>query len=241
VNIRNILGSALLLFPVITSTQDLGPHATQSVRSREAWQLTDDERITARLDPEKIRQRMAAHASAMNRLHGSGASSGMSMSSGQPLMFRIDGAENPELFLPFELFANLLRGVDMKLTPNDRQMARAMLEPKIKTFGFEPEAFWTALGSSTTGYFKARDGGGLTAASKRARTEATPSPSGPNDGHIALCRGRLMALSSARDHFGRETFDRFLYTVVAPTLTVTSSPPGPDEGSGLRYLAGGCQ
>src|SRR3954469_4261991 len=227
--IRSILGSALFFVAALALAQ-------KATQIKEPWQLTDDERIAARLDPEKIRQRAASHAATLSRLHPEVVSSmNVGAGDGQAPGLIIDGAKNPELFLPFELFGHLLRGVDMKLAATDRQIARAILEPKIKAFGFQPDVFWAALGASTNRYFAARDNAPV----KHSATAANSPPSGSNGATIGLCGARLTALNSAREHFGRDTFDRFLYTVVAPTLTVTSRAPGPDEASGLRYLSGG--
>ena len=221
--------------PSTSSPQNLERH-TEFVVSKEAWQWTDDERIAARLDPVKIRERAAAHAArSFKRL---GVLSSLAVGSGEQVSFRIDGAENPELFLPFELFGQLLRGVDWNAPSIDRDVERAILAPKIKSFGYEPDRFWTALGSVAKRYFEVRDGT-QASASNHARAEATQSPSGPIDAHIVLCRERQTALTAARAYFGREKFDRFLYEVVAPTLS--SSSRAPDGAQGLRYMAGGCQ
>jgi hypothetical protein len=234
----SFLGMALSLVAVVSNAQDLAPSADQSVRPKEAWELTDDERITARLDPERINQRALDHAARVARQR-SGSSSILALGSGPTSNFRIDGAENPELFLPFELFNDLLRGVDRNLSSTDREVARAILAPKIKSFGFEPEAFWSAFASTTARYFDFRDGKQRLSESKRSLSEAKRFPSEPNDVYIGLCRERLIALNAARDRFGRATFDRFLYQVVAPTLSFSSLAP--DEAQGLRYMAAGCQ
>ena len=56
-SIRRIPGVALLLVAAALSAQDLVPYADQSVVSKEAWLWNDDERIAARFDPVKIRER----------------------------------------------------------------------------------------------------------------------------------------------------------------------------------------
>ncbi len=239
--IRVILAALLFLPAVASFAQETSPPAAQAAPPKEPWQMTDDERIAARLDPEKIRQRSEAHSVRLPRHHSEGPSGMAVGATSQPIPFVIDGAANPELFFRFELFAYLLRGVDPKLTGTDREVARALLMTKIKAFGYEPETFWNELSASVPRYFEVRDGVSSRSPSKHARIEAIAPPSGPDDVHTALCRERLTALSSARNHFGSETFDRFLYSVVAPTITVTSNPPGPEEGAGLRFLEGGCQ
>jgi|GEM_PF-1005880 len=69
-SIRRIPGVALLLVAAALSAQDLVPYADQSVVSKEAWLWNDDERIAARFDPVKIRERAAAHAARSFRCPG---------------------------------------------------------------------------------------------------------------------------------------------------------------------------
>jgi hypothetical protein len=242
------LGASLLFVAAFSSAQDVSRNASQAVGSREIWQLTDDERIDARLDPQKMRERAASHTAALSRLHDSGSSTSMSTRTddGSAVKLIIDGAENPELFLPFELFAHLLRGVDTRLTPEDRNVARAILEAKIRAFGFDPDAFWNAVDVGSRRYFSVRDSRTVAPFANQSPTtgpqaEAIQPPSAAIDHQRAVCRERIIALNATRNHFGSETFNRFLYTVVAPTLTVASRIPGPDERSGLRFLSGGCQ
>jgi hypothetical protein len=243
--IRILIGVPLVFVTLHTAAQQLAPSSNQSV-SKEIWQLTDDERIAERLNPQKMRERAASHAAALSRLHNHGTSSIMNTGTADEASTQliIDGAEHPELFLPFELFGQLLRGVDPTLKPIDRQVSRAILDEKIKAFGYNPETFWNAVNVSARSYFEVRGGAKLSPAAnprEHPQVESIPSPPGLTNSHVSLCRARLTALNAARDHFGRDSFDRFLYTVVAPTLTVGSDTPGPAEGAGLRYLSGGCQ
>jgi hypothetical protein len=245
--VRILIGVPFLLVTLHSAAQKPAPASHQPLASKEIWQLTDDERIAERLDPQKMRERVASHRAALNRLHNPGTSSSMSTGTaeGVPTKLIIDGGEHPELFLPFELFGQLLRGVDPTLSPIDHQVSRAILDEKIKAFGYDPETFWNGVEVSAHHYFEVRVGGAeLRAASnspKHPQLESIPSPPASPDSRVSLCRARWAALNSARDHFGQDKFDRFLYTVIAPTLTVASDTPGPAEGVGLRYLSGGCQ
>jgi len=245
--VRLLIGVSFLFVTLHSAAQKPVASPPQPLTSKEIWQLTDDERIAERLDPQKMRERAASHAVALSRLHNPGTSSSMSTGTaeGVPTKLIIDGAEHPELFLPFELFGQLLRGVDPTLNPIDRQVSRAILDEKIKGFGYDPETFWNGVEVSAHRYFEVRVGGAEPRAAsnspKHPQLESMPSPPEPVDSRVSLCRARWTALNSARDHFGQDKFDRFLYTVIAPTMTVASDTPGPAEGVGLRYLSGGCQ
>jgi hypothetical protein len=243
--VRTLIAAPILFVTLHSAAQQPARSSSQSVASKAIWQLTDDERIAERLDPQKIRERAASHTAALNRLHNPDTSTlSTRIPETTPTKFIIDGAEHPELFLPFELFGQLLRGVDATLKPVDREVSRSILDGKIKAFGYDPATFWNALEASARPYFEVRSGakvGTAANATQHATVESIPSPSQSIDSHVSLCRARLTALNAARHHFGREQFDKFLYAVVAPTLTVASDAPGPAEGTGLRYLSGGCQ
>lgn len=150
--------------------------------------------------------------------------------------FFIDGQTSPELFMPLELFNALLQGL-----ADDEQMRgvnRQILGPGIRAFGFEEEAFWTKLDQSTATF---RDQ--VRARSRRdwSKTRAELSQQrAPTESDLKLCQARAATLESLRSLFRTEGFDRFLYTVVAPTITVTSE--GAYENSDhLLSLERGCQ
>jgi hypothetical protein len=54
-----------------------------------------------------------------------------------------------------------------------------------------------------------------------------------------VCRGRAEGLALARDTFGRERFDRFLYEVVAPNTFYVADKL--QTAAQLRWREGGCR
>ncbi len=53
---------------------------------------------------------------------------------------KLDGREHPEQLLPFELFDHLLKGLSTNSLSRDN--AHALYEAKIKTLGYDVDAFW---------------------------------------------------------------------------------------------------
>jgi len=196
------------------------PHA-----AKRAWQWSADERIAARLDPAFVEKHTKRNPSDPGKA-----------------TFSIDGRQDPHVFLPFELFVFLLGGLHGDAA--NRDVTRAMMEDRIKSFGYaDPSAFWRELETVAAPY--------LTLLKRNAalhvKMQTAPRPERAaiaeeiESSHIPLCRSRAEALAAARAHFGRETFDRFLYTVVAPQVTTGSVVPSADEARGLAYLEGGCR
>jgi hypothetical protein len=191
---------------------------------RRPWQWADEERIAARLDPAYI----AKHSKP-------------GPSEAAKVTFSIDGRENPHLFLPFELFNSLMDG--LSADAGFRDTRRAMLHDRIKDFGYDPNAFWAELETSVASHLKSlRRNAALRERMRTAsRAERDAIARDLESSNIPVCRSRAESLAAARAHFGRETFDRFLYSVVAPQLSVSSPMPGAEEGRGLAYIQGGCR
>lgn len=179
---------------------------------RERWEWTVEERIAARFDPVRAAERPAV----------------------------ISGQEHPELFLPGELFNTLLGGLESDA--EFRATSRAILRDGIREFGFDDQAFWRDLESAIASHVRLasrhaalRNRIDASEEGVTAELAAEMNRLGPD-----LCRSRAAALVAARRQFGAETFDRFLYTVVAPVLTIT-----PDARTGtaehVLFLEGGCQ
>ncbi len=148
----------------------------------------------------------------------------------------IDGQTNPELFMPIELFNALLQGL-----AEDEQMrgvSRQTLGPGIRAFGFEEEAFWTKLDEATAAYrdqVRARSRGEWS----KTRSELSQEHA-PTQTDIKLCRARVATLESLRNLFRTEGFDRFLYTVVAPTISIGTEVDYNDPEH-LLSIERGCQ
>lgn len=142
--------------------------------------------------------------------------------------YSIDGSRNPELLLPHELFQSLLTG----FVPDDdrRRRKRESLRAGIIASGFAEELFWAQLRSAASEYID---------------TYAYPAPGAvvslADRRNYGLCRTAFDALQNARQVFGRERFDRFLYEVVAPRVWVASATNAPDPAAELRYVEEGCR
>jgi len=212
-----------LLVPSTLLAQDAQETAAPA---KAAWQWTDEERVASRLDVVDMQRRAALHAA---HLTGSGAGGTRA-----PL-FVIDGKENPELFLPFELFTALVAGVDPSLSVEQRSIRRALYESSMKRLGYDPAEVWIDLHAATVSYFAVRDAVQHPGASAQSSRPMTDAP------QVRLCTARYDAINAARDRIGREAFDRLLYTVVAPTLSTSGPLPAAKEGAGLLYLAAGCR
>ena len=165
------------------------------------WMWTPAERVAIRHE-RLVSQRSESHVQSLSA--GAGDS-----------RFSIDGQTSPELFMPIELFNALLQGL-----ADDEQVrgvSRQTLAPGIRAFGFEGATFWTKLDQATSSF---RDQ--LRARSRRewSQTRAELSQRVPDQTDRKLCQARVATLESLRDLFRTEGFDRFLYTVVAPTISI---------------------
>jgi len=194
--------SVIVLVSFLTPTRNQTP----------PWQWTDDERLNAR-----------TVGSSRQPLTGESTST-----SNDRVQFVLDGARNPELFMPTELFDNLTLGLwdDTAV----REDARSRYRDAIVKFGWQEDAFWKTLAKVDRRHqelqrrFLSRD---LQAAEgERLNVEA--------------CAARVTAFHAAKAAFGAEKFLQFLYTAVAPGMNITART-GTDEERRLRWVEGGCQ
>lgn len=185
------------------------------------WQWNDDERLTARFDAQAIAARNAAYMKSRSR------ATTLEHPVGQGLRYVIDGRRNPELFLRHELLDHLLRGLGSNERAN--QQYREPLTPFLVAAGLNPGSFWTELSHVGQPYLALAQ---RIDAQHRGRTGAEEK---------AICAARVDMLAAAEKRFGRERFDRFLYTAIAPSIIHTESTTYPDALGRLRQEAGGCK
>ena len=187
---------------------------------KKPWEWSLEERLTVRLDPAKIAERqLKAEAD----VHALGQQTKQAMRE-RADNYGIDGRQHPELLLPHELLESLLTGF---MPDRDGQARwRKYLRPAIKSAGFDELLFWARLNSATSEYvaYKYRD-------------SETSTDRGPD----FRCRSAFDALSAARQEFGQERFDRFLYQGVAPLTQVASATTESDPAAELRRVATGCR
>ncbi|HEX6642852.1 MAG TPA: hypothetical protein VF215_17170 [Thermoanaerobaculia bacterium] len=210
---------ALAFFAFVISTEVVCSAPTAPAKS--SWSLTTDERIAARLDPAKVTQRLQVFARRAS-VHPSRATISSSSVSASA-RFVIEGSADPELFMPWELAERFLNTIDSGAA--DAEASRQRYTDDIVASGWSIASFWTDLDRITTDYFALRHEIGQLS-NRKPRADD-------------WCVVRVRVLERARKKFGREAFDRFLYTAVAPNVTVFSDDPMTAEQ--LLRLTEGCR
>jgi len=220
---------ALLLLGVGFWTGAVLAQEVEVRKVKEPWEWTTEERLEARYDPQGINQRNL-------RATEEWGATPKTLQDEASRMIRVDGEWNPELFLPWELFQHLVGsgylGPQEFLEPwREVRMDRARHLPL-------GERFWQRLETAIGPYL----------ALARAERQGLETPRGladstdDADAEVAsqlLCEARADALEAARQEFGAQTFDRFLYEAVAPGVGIGHSV---DRGPWiLEYVGRGCR
>lgn len=215
---RTRFATCILLILVWSTSALAAPQA-----AKQPWQWTDEERLAARFNPAAVAERNAAHQKVRAK-----ATSSSTPSAAGGLQYVIDGRRNPELFMRHELLDHLLlRGLGTNVT--DAGAYRQALAPFIVAVGLDPGSFWTELRGTGESYLRLKQ-----------RLQGTGHGYGRAD-ERALCAARAGMLAAAERRFGRETFDKLLYTGVAPSIVHSSSTTYPDAADRLRRETRGCQ
>ncbi len=198
--------------------------------SKPPWEWTTEERLAARFDAEQIASRRA-EALAHQDEAGPIPAPGFAV---------INGARNPELLLPWEVFQHLLAQAFNPLAPlqetfRDRTEALA-------PGGELPAHFWTRL-QLASGEFLTAAGTRRTLIAELGRTPETaraPIVAKVEAAGEGYCQKRRRGLDRARNEFGAAWFDRFLYLAVAPDIGMVwpENESWPEE---LRQAEEGCQ
>lgn len=191
-----------------------------------AGEWTLEERLAARFDPVKIQERETAYLLDHPRDRSRAYESEGKMEHPDRYMvsYRIDGRRNPELFLPHELFDILLSGFVQDATLRERQ--RGFCRQAIRDFGFDDTLFWAHLYPLVGTY--------LTLKYDRSKNV---QPGRADE----VCRARYDALQAAREFFGPDEFNRFLYVVIAPSAWSASTTNVRDPATRLLRAERGCQ
>jgi hypothetical protein len=223
--LRAVICAAVLAIVVRGGALGAQPAGVDSPRPSEPehkqpWEWTIEERLAARLDPVNIAER---HEVEEIKDRAAGIVRRARANAG-PHRHSIDGDRNPELLLPHELFDNLVTGL---ASGELRRRKRESLRAGILASGFDEELFWSQLYS---------------AASEYVDEYAYPR----SDGAVVRedrgrCRASFTALTNARQIFGQDRFDRFLYEVVAPRIRLAWATTAEDPATELRFVTGGCQ
>jgi hypothetical protein len=195
---------------------------------KEAWLLSVDERIALRTNPDLARERVKAGKQVQTHKLSS-----MSIADS------FDGKTRPELFLPSQVFDELL---NMAFLSNPRAsfVVQQGLSSEVKKHGLPTDFFDRLRVLSTVHIADAlaeRDLGQGLARQRGAATERQVR--GLELKRADVCRSRAEALAAARKEFGTEKFDRFLYEAIAAHM-FSLSDKLPDANV-LRRIEGGCR
>jgi hypothetical protein len=178
---------------------------------RPIWEWSDEERVTAR---------MALLNSHKSDTKGHGH-------------MGVDGATNPELFLPYELFDSLVIPLD-KATDEERQRSKGYRSAAIRPYVEDEAAFWMKLERIVQPYLVAMH---RLAEAQKSEVYGKSTERPPES--LANCRARYGALQEARETI--PNFDRLLYQAIAPGVSVSQSYTTRSEGEQLLSISRGCK
>lgn len=213
-----------IAFSLLVTTSVLG------APSKQPWQLSVDERFANRFQHAEQSRRAADHAARQQSrgrsVHGN-------------FVDVIDGKVHSELYLPTELFRKfVLNG----FTEGSDGFRAAFIRQSDDVLITTQE--WRAVEPLVSEYLGTltREAELLERLENAAAPDRLPLEHELQKLRSGQCRVAVDSLDRVREYFTGERFDRFLYTVVAPTLTtfVTASPTD-EEVATLRRMEGGCR
>jgi hypothetical protein len=232
--------SAVWLLPFIVLLTFI--YVRRAEAQKPAWKWTVEERLARRFDTAAIKARAAEEAAVRDKARSRFAFSdqdgdvfGKSQNSPEsPLIESVDGDLHPELFLPSELFDDLL---SLGFPPGGayQRDTRSKIDDRTAALGFGSD-FWPRLKRVTAAYLDYQ----------QHRPPAKASPGVPEfridpEGR-RWCQLRAETLAAAKREFGEEPFLRLLYVAVTPghARNYMIDDLGEHERY-LRYLEGGCR
>lgn len=223
--------ASLLLIVVLLATAE-GP-------AKKAWEYTDEERIALRTDPELARERVRESVQREAARVKAGARPPATPNS--PSEDYFEGSTHPELFLPSEVFRSLMTLAFPEPQRSGEEFRKALSSEAERLEIELPADFWKRLQSISKSYLA-----DTTAESDLGRSiqQLGGWKRRQNEELLALkqrdvCGSRAEAIAAARKEFGRKTFDRFLYEVIAVNKFHSEDPlPTPEL---LRWVEGGCR
>lgn len=160
-----------------------------------------------------------------------------SPATGAPFKYKLDGRTSPELFLPIELFRNLLTGLS---NPDGLAALTEAYGATAARLELPPDLLTQVL-TVADDYMK-RDAR-IQTLNRQLSTGAAGSGTelaAERDSLSRLqCAALFGALAQARQRYGRARFDRYLYEAVAPGMVVLTTAP--DSADELMWWEGGCK
>jgi hypothetical protein len=212
---------------VLCCTVVLGVSAV--AQTVEPWKWTREQRLAARFDANARAARIAeARSENARRGRTSAAVFGRSDSPGDV----IDGKSHPELFLPTELFENL---VEWRVKNDEFRLAWQQQADDI----LRTDDDWREFDKRVAPYaanlreeHELLEQEGRSSAPQRRQIEQ----------HLLSIRASRCALTAAalrsvRAYFGKEKFDRFMYSIVARSMATTYAAQNPFDDTRAMLLA----
>ncbi len=183
------------------------------------WAFTLEERIALRSNPQLARERVQKDKSVKT-------DAGATLPADS-----FDGRDHPELFLPHQVFRTLMSLAFVRGEPSGHLFRRA-LAPDVARLGL-PGDFWERLQALSATHVRNESAvNDLMARAQHLDAEARKTL-------LDACRSGSEALAAAREEFGAEPFDRFLYEVIVVHMFhFTDELPTADD---LRTAARACR
>jgi hypothetical protein len=188
--------------------------ARRTSGARHPWQWSDRERLAERSNDASAARRAAGRRAAEPHVYDV-----------------IDGSDDPHLFFEFELFDQMMR-MAYAGDALTREVYREMKDPLRQSTGL-PQDFWDRVGAIAAAYrHDVLEERRLGLAKVRS-----PQHEAEQDAvSLQLCRDRHAALAALRQEFPR--FSEFLYSAIAPNMSMTSHEPAPELE---QVVVGGCR
>src|SRR4051812_3335976 len=155
---RSRAGAALmlLLLPALAAAAQPAGSLIKGSPSKPAWKWSVDERLAKRFDPESMKARAEARTAKLNDFEKRFPAPADDLFTGalknQQNVDTIEGETNPELFLTFELFNQLLV---MGFPPDgmNQQESRRLIEERAAVLGFGQD-LWGRLERAAAPFLK---------------------------------------------------------------------------------------
>jgi hypothetical protein len=151
----------------------------------------------------------------------------------------ISGKDHPELLLPWELFDNMMT-MAFADDPDVRSIFRGAKSSSLARSGL-PMDFWDRLEAISVAYLS--DGRQIRDLHKRGVGDAVVKRRIAIQTHALenlKCRDRAASIAAARHDFG-EKFDQFLYTGIAPNMSIAIARLGQITPEREHQIEGGCR
>jgi len=228
-----LIGTTLLLLGVTTmSGADLPgrvPSECVNWPAKPSWEWTPEERIQHRFDSTCLAARRA-QAATSSPTYGSCKGN----PEGADFVF---GTDTPELYLPFELFEHLI-ATAFTGDPEMMRMRRGRYDSGAIKAGM-PQDWYETIEKAIHKYLQ---GSATMRELARRLDRASPGESRQLRDQIQAlnvshCAERVALIENLRQMFPAKSFDRFLYTTLAPGLCSGGREAKPD---GLLYVVNGC-